>query len=206
MKNKILASIVAAPFAASAVFAHADVASAAALTGRFSFDGSDSNPATTVILSNNGFDFTPDDAKIDIKLATESFTAFNDAYIYDLVDPVNSTPSLFMDFGAEDGQDILYATSLGEYQYSDLGFGVTGINVGFEGFFESSTGDRSQAVGGITLQTVGSIAQAKNDVANGNLEATFSGVTIASTPEPTTLLGLGVIATGLVASRRKKNS
>ena len=199
MKNQIVASIAAVPFA---VFASAGVANASALTGTFSFDGSDNG--TTLNLSNTQLDFS-EDAQIDIKLSTGSFTAFDDAYIYDLVNPVSSD-TLFMDFGAEDGQNLLYATNLAEYQYRDLGFGVTGISIGFEGYFESSTGNISKAAGGITLQALGSIADVEDAVANGNLEATFSGIAVASTPEPTVLFGLGVVATGLVASRRKKSS
>ena len=201
MKNQIVASIAAIPFA----FLSATTADAAALTGFFSFDGSDSNE-TTLILSNEQLDFNSEDdsAKIDLKLKTDSFTAFDDAHIYDLLNPVSSS-TVFMDFGTEDGNNLLYATSLGEYQYSDLGFGVTGINIGFEGYFESETGEISQAVGGITLQTLGSIAQVQADVANGNLQATFSGIAVAtkSTPEPTALFGLGVVAAGLTVTRRQ---
>ncbi len=204
MKNQIVASIAAIPFALGTVFAGTGAANAAALTGQFSFDGSDSNN-TTLILSNEELDFNsdPDGAKIDLKLQTESFTAFNEAYIYDLLNPVSSATK-FMDFGAQDGDNLLYATSLGEYQYSDLGSGVTGINIGFEGYFESDTGEISQAIGGITLQAIGSIEEVKEAVVDGNLEATFSGLSVSAkkVPEPTALFGLGIVAAGLSVTRR----
>ncbi len=197
MKNQIFASIAAVPFALGAVFAGTGSAEAAALTGMFSFDGSDDSE-TTLTLSNEQLDFS-DDAQIDIKLATESFSDFDSAYIYDLSNPVTSD-TLFMDFGDKDGKNLLYATSLGEYQYSDLGLGVTGINIGFEGYFESETGYRSLASGGITLQALGSIAKVENDVANGKLYATFSGIAVSTkrVPEPTTTVGLLIV--GALAS------
>ena len=197
MKNQIVASIAVLPFALGTVFAGTTAANAAALTGMFSFDGSDNNE-TTLTLSNEKLDFS-DDAQIDLKLRTESFTAFEQAYIYDLLNPISSD-TLFMDFGAEDGKNLLYATSLGEYQYSNLGFGVTGINIGFEGYFESETGDISQAFGGITLQAVGSVAQVKEAVEDGELNATFSGIAVSTekVPEPTTTMSLLIV--GVLAS------
>ena len=198
MKNQIIASIAAIPFA----FLSATTANAAALTGEFSFDGSDYE--TQLTLSNTKLDFVSDDAtQINLKGQTDSFTAFEDAYIYDLDNPLNPNPSVFIDLGEPDGKNLLYATSLGEYQYSNLGR-ITGISIGFEGYFESDTGEISQAVGGITLQANGSIADVKKKVASGNLTATFSGIAVAtkSTPEPTTLFGLGIVAAGLTVTRR----
>lgn len=201
MKNQIVASIASIPFALGTIFAGTTAANAAALTGEFSFDDSD-DTNTTLTLGNDILDFS-DNAQIDIKMAEGSFTAFDQAHIYDLLNPITSD-TLFMDFGAEDGNNLLYATSLEEYQYVDMKNGFTGINIGFNGYFESETGETSQATGGITLQAFGSIEDVKNEVENGTLEATFSGMAVSTkVPEPTTLFGLGVVAAGLVGVRRQ---
>ncbi|MEB3341950.1 PEP-CTERM sorting domain-containing protein [Okeania sp.] len=208
MKNQIVASILSVPFAlGAAVFATTGAANAASLSGSFQFDGS-GDPPTTLILTDDQLDFNPDDAQLDLKLQTESFTSFDSAFIYDLENPVNPNPSLFIDLGDQDGENLLYVNNIGEYVYTGVGLSTI-IGISFDGFFESTTGEISQATGLISLTANDTVANVQNAVENGTgIQASFTGFSVATTsvPEPTTLFGLGVVATGLVASRRKKDA
>lgn len=204
MKNQIVASIAAIPFFIAGTFATTQTAQAAALTGSFNFDGAD-DPATTVDFSKDLLDFHPDDnSMVDLKLQTGSFTQFDSAFIKDVSFDSTET-QLFMDLGSNNS---LFLTDLSEYafEYDDFS-NTTSVTVEFQGFFESETGDQSNAGGRITFQTLGEVTQ--TDVDNGGaFEASFSGVTVSAekVPEPTALFGLGVVATGLIVSRRQKNS
>ena len=192
MKNQIVASIAAIPFALGTVFAGTGAANAAALSGMFSFDGA----GAKVTLTDEGLDFT-DGASINLNLKTGSFTDFTEAYIYDVLDPFSSTK--FIDLGAADDSNVFYATGF-DVTY-DSGSVFTGIDVEIQGYFESEGGETSKGSALITLQALTSDVEA-----GGDIEATFSGISVAAVPEPATLFGLGVVATGLVATRRKKNS
>ncbi len=204
MKNQIIASITAIPFAFAGVFANANLANAAALTGSFHFDGAD-DPATTVNFSKDMLDFKPEgNSQVDLKLQKESFEDFDSAYIFDV--NFNSVDSqLFMDFGDKDGKNLLFLTQLSDYEYDYDGF-TTGVTVEFQGFFESVTGKTSDAKGRLTFQALGEVT--KSDINKSkSFEASFSSVTVATeterVPEPTTLFGLGVVAAGLTVSRRQ---
>jgi hypothetical protein len=208
MKNAIIASLASIPFAVAGVLS-AGAANAAALSGQFSFDGID-DPDTTVVFGADFLDFKPDgNSQVDLKLKTEDFLGINSADIFDLagiaaLDGVdtNLPDVLFMDFG---GGKTLSLTSVTDYTFVPK-VGTTDINMGFMGFFDNN-GEKSEANGSITFQTLGTITQADLDAGN-TYEATFSGITVASesVPEPTTILGLGVVAAGSAFGLKKKNS
>ncbi|MGB3510001.1 MAG: PEP-CTERM sorting domain-containing protein [Microcoleaceae cyanobacterium] len=205
MKNAIIASLASIPFAVAGVFS-AGAANAAALTGQFSFDGID-DPDTTVLFGANFLDFKPDDgtAQVDLKLKSDSFTGFDSAYIFDLNVDTGGLQS-FLDLDALDGLDTLTLTEVSPFSFThDNFFSTTDVTVDFMGFFESATGEQSNATGRLTFQTLGTITQADLDAGN-TYEAAFSGVVVSKVPEPTTMLGLGVVAAASVFGLKKKNS
>ncbi|NET16417.1 MAG: PEP-CTERM sorting domain-containing protein [Okeania sp. SIO1H6] len=201
MKNQIVASIASIPFLIAGTLTQTQAAQAAALTGSFHFDGAD-DPSTTVEFSQEMLDFKPDDNPlVDLKVPTGSFAEFETALIEDIY--LNSQESqLFMDFGNDNS---LFLTGLSEYDLEYDNFaGTTGVTLEFQGFFESETGDKSNARGRITFQTSGKVTE--SDLENGEVfEASFSGVSVSAerVPEPTALFGLGVAAIGLIGVRRQ---
>ncbi len=216
MKNAIIASLASIPFAVAGVFS-AGAANAAALTGHFGFDGID-NPTSYVGFDTSMIDFKTSpaggDPQISIKnfspVSSGSFLGFNSAYIYDAT--FGGVPSLFMDLGAEDGLDTLTVTGFmpgshfGYYDLVDKG-ATTDVNLGFWGEFTSATGEVSNAEGSLTFQYAGTFAETKSALESGQmLNGTFSGAVIAGVPEPTTMLGLGVVAAASAFGLKKKNS
>jgi hypothetical protein len=202
MKNQIVASIATIPFIIAGTLTQTQASQAAALTGSFHFDGAD-EPSTTVEFSQEMLDFKPDENPlIDLKVQTGSFAEFETALIKDI--DLNSQESqLFMDFG---NNNSLFLKELSEYdlEYDDFA-GTTGVTLEFQGFFESKTGEKSNARGRITFQTSEKVTE--SDLKNGEVfAASFSGVSVSAerVPEPTALFGLGVAAIGLVVSRRQK--
>ena len=205
MKNQIVASIAALPFALGAAFAGAGAAEAAALVGEFQFSGLGVSQ-----LSEDELNFNPNPTPLFIAedTAIGSFTEFvgfetliNGAVTFNPF----SAPNPFIDFGG--GNEFMLKDSFIN-NVMQSGSNVS-IDVALYGTFVSDDGDFSKGAGNITLQLNNTTAAAvQTALDNGDtLSAQFSGAAFTATvPEPTTLFGLGVVATGLVASRRKKNS
>ncbi|MGD1805813.1 PEP-CTERM sorting domain-containing protein [Dapis sp. BLCC M126] len=213
MKNQIVASIAAIPFAVGTMFAGTGAAEAAALSGNITINGNGD-------ISGVGGGVTKVDfIDVDDIMATGDFAKF---------DP---------DFTATPVNSVIPVDSPNYINIQDLYLTPTGFNpsvdplVSFIDFGERTLQPGGE-VGNLTFDLyepeeeniliVGEfVASFKADgvwkfngetIAEGGVSMTDAGVgsyTISltvATPEPTTLFGLGVVATGLVASRRKKSS
>ncbi|MGD1804686.1 PEP-CTERM sorting domain-containing protein [Dapis sp. BLCC M126] len=213
MKNKIFASIAAIPFAVGTVFAGTGAANAVVGSLAFS-DGTDDwysevkpgagdtfniefNPFDlNFVTTQNGY-FTPpfDGSPVqgiaasvaEFEYVSSSGSEFTYALTNDLV--FNFTNGAIVSYlagtefvGFENGPDsIQFDLGLNEYAVVE-NIGETGFSVYANTLQFSDT----SSLGGGTY--------------NGSVDLDVS------VPEPTTLFGLGVVATGLVASRRKKSS
>ena len=227
MKNQIVASIAALPFALAGVFTGA---ANAASFGEFQLGGGTLIPfteVTDVSLNRNGIDldFDPEPiTPIGIVNQTGIFTGFDTAQIQDIISfgPPVVVDNPFIDFGQgsiapgittlpnesiTNGEDV-FNLKRADYQLSQSGENVA-VDIFLYGDFVIN-GETYKGAGNLTFQenntTVAAVEQILAD--GGSIEdMTFSGALFtASTPEPATLFGLGVVATGLVASRRKKSS
>ncbi|MBW4644116.1 MAG: PEP-CTERM sorting domain-containing protein [Goleter apudmare HA4340-LM2] len=232
--NATLAATVAIPVAAASLFTSASSAQAAALTGEFDFDGGTTiNPSSSslVTLTSNGLTFTPQPLT-PVSISTSSptlggsFTAFNSASIKNFSFS-NNTEQLLLDFGnlslfgspspgvivnpltdtssITDGKDTFTLTS-SKYKLSQDG---ANVNIGVElwGFFTSATGEKTKGAGNLTFQKNNTtVEQATEILKNGSLaNLAFSGGAFTTTvPEPTTMLGLGLVGAGMLVSRRRK--
>ncbi len=225
--KKIVASIAALPFAVGTVFAGTGAAEAAGFTGRIGFAGVQTN----VTLSEGQISFEPNPGNVILNINTDDFAIFNGAAIEG---PINfngsgdspfittSVTNPFLDLGTfgfpsldpttQDGINTFNLKAGNEINVKDTAAGVT-IDVDLVGHFVANPGDKAtKGIGNLTFQIAGKDAAYIEGIFDGSIDpdvATFSGdleVTIKAAPEPTALFGLGVVATGLVASRRKKNS
>ncbi len=240
MKNQIVASIAAVPFALAGLFSGAGAANA--VEGSFQLSGTqileidfkqdpfelNQTPGltTTAKLSQNSLTFSPDIAAVALASQTGSFKKFEIAQIQNIItfDPfVAENP--FMDLGsgaASAVNGILNTTITDKKDVFNLNSASYHVKKGADDLIEVGVmlygefdidGETTAAKGLLTLQyaeqgaTVDSVTDLINSV-DGLEGLALSGAvfTVESTPEPTTLFGLGVVATGLVASRRKKNS
>ena len=221
MKNQIVASILALPVALGAVFAGA----AHAVEGGFQLSGTplfelDWTTAgnTTATLSSNSLTFTPELAGISLASQTGDFVGFNIAQIKDVAafDPFDAD-NPFLDFGSgaplainstiTDNENIFILQEL-DYTVEQSGDNLVAIDIRLGGEFNFG-GEVTAGEGILTLQSIGTVASVNQQI---NSETGLEGLALsgavftAAVPEPTTLFGLGVVATGLVASRRQKNS
>ncbi|MEB3341949.1 PEP-CTERM sorting domain-containing protein [Okeania sp.] len=227
MKNQIVASILAVPFALGAVFAGAANAfeGSAQLNGTplFELDWS-TEGNTTATLSSNSLTFTPDVAGVSLTSQTGDFLGFDIAQIQDVItfDPFEAE-NPFLDFGSvipeglsptnstiNDGENVFILTDL-DYDVRQVATNLVGIDIILYGDFNIG-GEVTSGQGLFTLQyaqngaTVDSVnAQINSDTGLEGL-ALSGAVFTTSVPEPTALFGIGVFATGLVASRRQKKS
>ncbi|MEM1170256.1 MAG: PEP-CTERM sorting domain-containing protein [Cyanobacteria bacterium P01_H01_bin.35] len=232
MKNQIIASIAAVPFA----FLSATTAHAAALNGQFHLssgllDGEVSN----IFLSKDSLSFTPIPTPVIIDADTNggTFADFNSAYISEIVSfGSTQTVDSFLDFGylevdilgatpgtvytgltddssLTDGLNVFNLTQA-NYTLDQSGANVE-IDVKLWGEFVSETGEVTNGAGNLTFEinntTVAEIQQQLDDGETiGGL--TFSGGLFSDTkkvPEPTALFGLGVVAAGFTFLRRQGN-
>jgi len=229
MKNKIVASIAAVPFAVSGIFA--STANAASFS-QFQLGGGVLIPGgvSNVSLNENGIDlnFDPEPVTpIGITSETGIFQGFDTGNIQDIISfgPPIDVENPFIDFGNSnfdpalpgvttlpnysitDGEDV-FNLSDASYQISQSGANVS-IDVALYGEFIIG-GQTYNGAGNLTFQTNSTtVADVEAILASGGSidDMTFSGALFsASTPEPATLFGLGIVATGLVASRRKNNA
>ncbi len=228
MKNQIVASIAALPFALTGLFAGA---ANAATFGEFQLNGGVLTPfteATDVSLKREGIDlnFDPEPVTpIGIVNATGMFTGFDTGNIQDIISfgPPVEVENPFIDFGNStsgapgvttlpnesitDGEQV-FNLKRADYQLSQSGANVA-VDIFLYGDFVIN-GETFKGAGNLTFQENNTTVAAVEQIlaAGGSIDdMTFSGAAFtASTPEPTALFGLGVVATGLVASRRKKSS
>ena len=228
MKNQIVASIAAIPFALAGLFSGAGAANA--VEGSFQLSGTqileidfkqdpfelNQTPGltTTAKLSQNSLTFSPDIAAVALASQTGSFKKFEIAQIQNIItfDPfVASAVNGILNTTITDKKDVFNLNSA-SYHVKKGASDLIEVGVMLYGEFDID-GETTAAKGLLTLQyaekgaTVDSVTDLINSV-DGLEGLALSGAvfTVESTPEPTALFGLGVVATGLVASRRKKNS
>ncbi|MDJ0510766.1 MAG: PEP-CTERM sorting domain-containing protein [Crocosphaera sp.] len=204
MKNQIIASIAAIPFALGTLFAGTGTAVAAALIGEFQFSG---QGVAELTLDELNFNPNPSSLFLSPITATGSFeqlastpTTIQGPVEFDTL----LQPNEFIDFG---NGNVFNLESAEIGQVMQSGDNVS-LDIILEGIFESADGDESQGAGNITLQFNDTTASAvSQQLENGEeLMAQFSGALFSKTekvPEPTTLFGLGVVAAGLVVTRRQ---
>ncbi len=232
MKNQIIASIAAVPFA----FATATTANAAALIGEFQFGSGQTLPdsqISNIFLTKDSLSFTPTPTPVMVDADTNggTFSEFNTAYIKEIISFDNFVAedhNSFLDFGSTTiagivGLDSLEESSLTDnlnvfnltqasYTLNQSGSNVA-IDVELSGEFVSETGEVTDGAGNLTFQindaTVAGI-QAQLDEGETIGGVTFSGGLFSDrekVPEPTALFGLGVVAAGLtVLGRQGKKS
>jgi hypothetical protein len=229
--NATLAATVAIPVAAASVFTSVGAAQAAALTGEFNFQGGvTANPFANslVTLTSDGLTFTPQPiTPIGVSTSSPqqggSFTAFNSANIGNIISFANDiADNPFLDFGnlslpgvilpSESTASITdnlntFTLTSAKYDLKTSGANVA-VDVELWGFFTSATGEITKGAGNLTFQVNNTTVNAANTtLANGGSLAnlTFSGGAFTtSVPEPTTMLGLGLVGAGMLVSRRRK--
>lgn len=233
MKNQIVASIAAVPFA----FLSTTTANALGLSGEFQLSSGNTlpvNETSNIFLTEDSIYFEPTPTPVVVDTNDETggtFSEFNTAYIKEIISFDNFVPqNSFLDFGTTaiagtvgtiDGLGTLDDSTLTDnlnvfnltqasYQLNQSGENVA-VDVELWGEFVSETGEVTDGAGNLTFQinnsTVEEIQQQLNDGETiGGL--TFSGGLFSDTekvPEPTTLFGLGVVAAGLKLLGRQGN-
>lgn len=162
---------------------------------------------------------------VAITSQTGSFSIFNSAGIGDIISFTNNTvQNPFLDFGSltEPGRvgtgentsslrdnKNTFTLESAKYTLSQI---TNSKNLSLEvtlfGYFTSASGEITQGQGNLTFQKNNTtLTQANTILANGGSLAnlTFSGAAFTtSVPEPTTMLGLGLVGAGMLVSRRRK--
>jgi hypothetical protein len=229
MKKSIFAALVTLPVVVAGVFVNTGSAVANALTGiaQFSSEATE-EPDSLVSITNDSVFFTPNPGNANIGFATESFVNFDELSLFSgqtdptLVLGTTGSDELFLDFGTNaatitDGLDIFKLTSVSnEFMFDTQivnGFALTDVGLSFGGYFVSAGGGISQGAGTLTFQAAGVTEEQIRDqiAATGSFDdMTFSGAVIGrvDVPEPTTILGLGVVTGSLALSgiRKKKKA
>lgn len=207
MKNIMIAALVSAPLAVATVF-NAGVANAAVLSGNFSFDGA----GNTISFDENMLDFADDGIVLSLK--NGDFAGVDsDANIFDIssglaaLDGMNTVMAPVKFIELSDGT-TLNLTSFNDFVFTPQE-GTTDINLGFSGFFLND-GDMTDANGSITFQVVGPLDE-DSFAGDEQFQASFSGVVFGTeenvrVPEPSTMLGLGLVAAASAFGVKKKNS
>ncbi|NET25012.1 PEP-CTERM sorting domain-containing protein [Okeania sp. SIO1I7] len=203
INSKFFAGLTAT-VAFTGVMLNAGVANAAALIGELQLAG-----LGTALISQDELSFNPNPTTLFLSpiTATGSFNQF--AGINTTIEgPISfnpfGAPDPFINFGG--GNEFsLEQAEIGEVIQSGKN---ASVDILLFGTFISEEGDLTDGAGNLTLQfndTLASTIEARLD-AGETLTAQFSGAlfsTTVSTPEPTALFGLGIVATGLVASRKR---
>jgi hypothetical protein len=218
--NATLAVTAAIPLATAGLFTSASSAQAAALTGSFQL----SSGLTTGEISSNSikfssffdpkFVFLPDGSQ-----KTESFTNFYFAKINNILSfsPVDVN-NPFLDLGTNtttitDNKNIFKVTSIGSLALTNTTDATnktgTSISIGLSGIFVGDNpNDISKGSGGLAFFLQGIDAatlQASLDKGETVSGLSFTGGYLATVPEPTTVIGLGLVGAGMVMSRRRKS-
>ncbi len=230
MKNQIFASIAAIPFAVGTLFAATGAANAQVIQfddinvdgGILSYDGQGGALLGTDLLLDTVFGIdTPNNSGEHLFCEDCKLNFETGANISENPYTFAAGGTVTIEGTVKDGDTVIASGTVLEGYFSENIVGSAGSFGGFGGFatftgvgFDTIDENITNYFGIDTedfafVQTSIAIGEVTVD-SNGG----FSGVvtnfdmdnTPASTPEPTTLFGLGVVATGLVASRRKKSS
>ncbi|MFN6569116.1 PEP-CTERM sorting domain-containing protein [Dendronalium sp. ChiSLP03b] len=229
--DAIFAVALAIPLSVTGIFTFANSAQATSFTGEFQLNGGfTSSPpieeTSLVELSAKSLIFSPQPVTpVALSAQTGSFTSFNSANIGNVISfsPL-SADNPFIDFGktllpgiiqsSSDTASITdgintFALKSANYALKQSGANVA-IDVALYGLFNSADGTKSQGAGNLSFQV--------NDVKVANVQSilnsggsvknlAFAGAlfTTTSVPEPTTILGLGILGVALAISRRHKN-
>lgn len=221
--NATLAITAAIPLAAAGFFTSASSAQAADFSGGFNYTPytTPGSPLPSVVVSNNSLTFLPNSganlilSKQNGTFGTEENPVFDIAKIYNATLPYGS---VFLDLGkyndpnntSSDGKNIFVLQSLTAPTLSNSD-GVTGV-VNFKGYFTDAIGSLTKINGSGHLNfsvDTGTSYQTTLDALSDNdpltvVKASFTGVAFTTVPEPTTLLGLGLVGVGMAISRRRK--
>jgi hypothetical protein len=209
-KSQLLGVAAALPVAAAGLLGSAG--SAQAYTGGFSFDGDATNATLSNTAGQTKFDFFPIAPntlnRIELGAKFGSFALDTHGTIFDVTSP-SGLPSLFIDIdGLNDGSKELTLTQLLSPTFTSVLGGVE-ISFDFHGLFEDGT----KAVGNIDFTALGFLGSGgKGNVSavqnafntTTGVSAVFKGVTVAAVPEPTTILGLGLVGAGMAFANRRK--
>ncbi|AFY50603.1 PEP-CTERM putative exosortase interaction domain-containing protein [Nostoc sp. PCC 7524] len=196
-----VATLAALPVAAAGVFTSADSAQAAALKGSFFLIGDG-----LASFANNGDSLNflaPNTFTINPAASSGSFTTFTSGTVGNIISFLADTATNpFVDLG---GGNTFTVTSASYVVGGTPTSTLSPIDVTVRGFFTSSTGDLSGGEGLLTLQAIGSKPAVEAAIASNLLPGvTYSGVYLATVPEPATMLGLGVVGAAMFAANRRK--
>lgn len=196
-----VATLAALPVAAAGVFTSADSAQAAALKGSFFLTG---DGLAEFANSGDSLNFlAPNTFTINPAASTGSFTAFTSGTVGNIISFLADTATNpFVDLG---GGNTFTVTSASYVVGGTAASALSPIDVTVRGFFTSSTGDVSGGEGLLTLQAIGNNPAVVAAIASNSLPGvTYSGVYLATVPEPATMLGLGVVGAAMFAANRRK--
>ncbi|ABA21507.1 hypothetical protein Ava_1885 [Trichormus variabilis ATCC 29413] len=207
-----VAALATVPVVAAGVFTSAGAAQAAQLVGEFSFS---SDPTVSATLTSNSVSFVaPKTFTINQSLSTGNFTGFTSGTINNITSFSTNTivnPFLTLLGGALSGSTFIANTA--SYDIRQAAPNLVAIDITTIGTFKNAlTNEESDGEGVLTLQTGGRGLTAFDVetllTGGGSVSTTFSGFYFGtprvSTPEPATMLGLGLVGVGVAMSRRRK--
>lgn len=224
--NAALAVTAAIPLATAGMFIFTNSAEAAALKGDFQLvSGLTVSPFSfsLIELSKTSLTFTPQPiTPIGLASTTGSFTSFNSGNIGNIIQfSALSADNPFIDFGQLSVPGVIqpvdntaslvdkintFTLQSASYSVAQSGSNVS-IDVALKGIFTSAFGEISKGSGNLTFQANNTTVASVNSILDGGNSLkgmTFSGGLFATVPEPTTVLGLGIIGAAMVMSGRRQ--